>query len=116
MRTSGTKEQPGVVAPPTTEEQLKTSPGTLPATAVTWKEASGSKAIPHPERITVLPLDPGLQAIPTRGPIAPRLLLENQRSACTKLTRPGDPRMGELGTYTRPPASVGAGFTSQRRP
>src|ERR1700719_1640898 len=98
MRTSGTEEQPGVVAPPTTEEQLKTSPGTLPATAVTWKEASGSKAMPHPERMTVLPLDPGLHAIPARGPMAPRLLLVNQRSACTKLTSPCVPMIGELGT------------------
>src|SRR6202158_5001714 len=116
MRTSGTGEQPGVVAPPTTEEQLKTSPGPFPATAVTWKEASGSKAMPHPERMTVLPLDPGLQAIPTRGPIAPGLLFVNQRSAATKLPSPCVPMMGELGTYTRPPASVGAGLASQRRP
>src|SRR5260370_23882810 len=116
MRTSGTAEQPGVLAPPTTEEQLKTSPGTLPATAVTWKDASGSKAMPHPVRMTVLPLKPGLQAIPTRGPMAPRLLLVNQRSACTKLTSPGEPMMGELGTYTRPPDSLGAGLASQRNP
>src|SRR5579863_7553793 len=88
MRTSGTGEQPGVVAPPTTDEQLKTSPGTLPATAVTWNDESGSKAMPHPERITVLPLDPGLQAIPTRGAMASRLLLLNQRSVCTKLSSP----------------------------
>src|SRR5947209_8886235 len=78
MRTSGTEEHPGVVAPPATDEQLKTSPGTLPATAVTWKEPSASKAIPHPARITVLLLVPGLQAITTRGPHAPNLLLLNQ--------------------------------------
>src|SRR5258708_15407783 len=98
MRTSGTEEQPGVVAPPATEEQLKTRPGTLPATAVTWKDDSGSKAMPHPVRMTVLPLDPGLQAIPTRGPMAPRLVFVNQRSACTELTSPCVPMIGELGT------------------
>src|SRR2546426_9922598 len=97
MRTSGTGEQPGVVVPPATDEQLKTSPGTLPATAVTWKEDSGSKAMPHPVRMTVLLPDPGLQAIPTRGPMAPRVLLVNQRSAGTKLTSTCVPMMGELG-------------------
>src|SRR5262249_54246183 len=54
MRTSGTDVQPGVVVPPTVEEQLNTRPGTFPATAVTWNEEIGSKAIPHPARITVL--------------------------------------------------------------
>src|SRR5258708_8582529 len=97
MRTSGTGEQPGVVAPPATDEQLKTSPGTLPATAVTWKEDSGSKAMPHPVRMTVLPPDPGLQAMPTRGPMAPRLLLVNHRSACTKPTTPYVPLIVQLG-------------------
>src|SRR5260370_20772263 len=116
MRPSGTGEQPGVVAPPATDEQLKTSPGTLPATAVIWNEDSGSKAMPHPVRMTVLLPDPGLQAIPTRGPMAPRLLLVNQRSACAKLTSPCVPIMGELGTYTRPPDSLGAGLASQRNP
>src|SRR6478672_11220910 len=116
MRTSGTEEHPGVVAPPTTEEQLNTSPGTLPATAVTWNEPSASKAMPHPARMTVVLLLPGLHARPTRGPSAPGLLFLNHVSACTKLTSPDDPVMGVLGTYTRPPASVGAVFTSQRTP
>src|SRR5260370_27664431 len=98
MRTSGAEEQPGVVDPSTTDEQLKTSPGALPATAVTWNDESGSKAIPHPVRMTVLPLEPGLQAIPTRGPIALRLVLLNQRSACTTLTTPGIPTMGRRRT------------------
>src|SRR5213593_3714423 len=116
MRTSGTAEQPSVVAPPGTEEQLKTSPGTLPATAVTWNEEIGSKAIPQPLRITVLPLPPGVQASPTRGAIAPRLLFLNQRFDFWKDTRPEVPTIGLLGTYTRPPASVGARLISQRAP
>src|SRR5258706_6941200 len=74
MRTSGAVAHPGVVVPPTVEEQLNTSPGTLPATAVTWNEDSGSNAMPQPARITVLLLLPGLQARPTRGANAFRLL------------------------------------------
>src|SRR2546427_8666678 len=116
MRTSGTCEQPGVVAPPGSEEQLNTNPGTFPATAVTWNEDTGSKAIPQPLRITVLPLLSRLHAKPTRGPNAPRLLFLNQRSDFWKLTRPGFPTIGPSGTYTRPPASVGAGLISQRTP
>src|SRR5258707_1298662 len=53
MRMSGAVAQPGVVAPPTVDEQLNTRPGTLPATAVTWNDDSGSKAMPQPARITV---------------------------------------------------------------
>src|SRR6516225_4856313 len=68
IRTSGTGEHPGVVVPATTEEQLNTNPGTLPATAVTWNEPSESNAIPHPARTTVSRLLVGLQAMPTRGP------------------------------------------------
>src|SRR5207237_4723472 len=116
MRTSGTGEQPGVVAPPGTEEQLNTSPGTLPAAAVTWNEEIGSKAIPQPARTTVFPPVPGLHANPTRGASALRLLFWYQRSVFLKVTSPGFPMMGPSGTYTRPPASVGAGLISQRRP
>src|ERR671912_1977974 len=42
----GTGVQPAVVAPPTVAEQLVLSPGTLPATAVTWNEEMGSNARP----------------------------------------------------------------------
>src|SRR5262245_16397407 len=98
MRTSGTGPQPGVVAPPGSAEQPKTRPGTLPATAVTWNEDMGSKAIPQPERTTVLPLLPGLQAMPTRGPSVLRLLFGNHRSDFWNLTRPGFPTIGPFGT------------------
>src|SRR6266851_6759026 len=116
MRTSGAAVQPCVVATPTVEEQRKVRPGTLPATAVTWNDDSGSKAMPHPARITVLLLEPGLQAIPSRGAIASTLLFLNQRSACTNVTKPCEPSIDLSGTYTRPPASVGAGLISQRKP
>src|SRR5215208_5139090 len=42
----GTAAQPAVVVPPTVEEQLVLRPGTLPATAVTMKELTGSNARP----------------------------------------------------------------------
>src|SRR5215204_2761544 len=42
----GTAAQPAVVAPPTVAEQLVLKPGTLPATAVTMKELTGSNARP----------------------------------------------------------------------
>ena len=46
MVRSGTGVQPPVVVPPTVEEQDVLRPGTLPATAVTWNELMGSKAMP----------------------------------------------------------------------
>src|SRR5260370_3806252 len=97
MRMSGAVAQPGVVAPPTVDEQLNTRPGTLPATAVTWNDDSGSKAMPQPARITVLLLFPGFQASPSRGANASTLLFLNQRSACTKLTG-CEPVIGASGT------------------
>src|SRR5258706_1330592 len=66
MRTSGAVAHPGVAGPPTVEEQLNTSPGTLPATAVTWNEHSGSNAMPHTPRTSgLLPVPRGL-ARPSR--------------------------------------------------
>src|SRR5260370_39510140 len=116
MRTSGAAVQPCVVAPPTVEEQRKVRPGTLPATAVTWNDDSGSKAMPHPARITVLLLEPGLQAIPRRGAIASTLLFLNPRSACTQVTSPCEPSNDLSGTYRHPPALGAPGLISQRQP
>src|SRR5919199_4082467 len=42
----GTAVHPFVVVPPTVEEQVVRKPGTLPATAVAWKELTGSNARP----------------------------------------------------------------------
>src|SRR5260370_35516849 len=58
MRMSGAVAQPGVVAPPTVDVQLTTSPGTLPATAVTWNYEAGPKAVPQPTRAAGLWLSP----------------------------------------------------------
>src|SRR5437667_9198856 len=80
--------------------QLCTSPGTLPAAAVTWNDEMVSKAMPYPRRITLLLLPPkkacsnpdlksGLYARPMRGPIAPAKLPSYQCLALTKLTAPG---------------------------
>src|SRR5262249_53371966 len=95
IRISGTDAQPGVVAPPTVAEQENVSPGTFPDTAVTWKEAMGSNAIPYPDRITKLGL--GLHATPRRGAIAVALFRSYQRSAFRKVTSPA-PTMGLSGT------------------
>jgi hypothetical protein len=46
MRLSGAAVQPGVVAPPGTDAQEKTCPGTLPDTAVIMNDGSVSKAMP----------------------------------------------------------------------
>src|SRR5439155_21544257 len=80
--------------------QLWTSPGILPAAAVTWNDEIVSKAMPYPSRTTLLlplpnkvrkkpDLNSGLQARPQRGPIAPLKLPSYQCLALTKLTAPG---------------------------
>src|SRR5262249_44605689 len=95
IRMSGAGVHPGVVAPPTVAEQEKVIPGTLPATAVTWNEEIGSKAIPYPDRITKF--GRGLHAKPSRGAIAPALFRSYQLLAFRKDTRPA-PTSGLSGT------------------
>ena len=89
--------------------QLWTSPGILPAAAVTWNDEIVSKAMPYPSRITLLlplpnkvrkkpDLNSGLQARPKRGPIAPLKLPSYQCLALTKLTAPGWLTVGLAGS------------------
>src|SRR5262245_8225684 len=93
--------------------QFRMNPGILPAMEVTWKVEMVSNSHPYPA-LTAVFLS-GDQAIPTRGPRAPRLLFLYQPSALTNETGPCDPSMGRLGTMLCL-LSEGGGLISHRTP
>src|SRR5437867_9298419 len=93
--------------------QFCIKPGILPAMEVIWKVEIVSNNHPYPTLTAVFAS--GDQAMPTRGPIAPRLLVLYQRSDRPNVTGPCEPSMGRFGTRVCL-ESNGGGLIYHRKP